>query len=126
MFAQEPGFTELDKEFLSSLDIRVLESKIGDGGMGAAGDELGKGTFLFEPFVDMNVGMLESMLREDVGLYMGSSVSGILSRREVSEVGVLARKFCEGREMRKFPVFEVEPNVLEGVAIWWREEEEDE
>lgn len=125
MYAQEPTFTDLDREFFSTLGITVLPSQFGDKGLGLAGKELGKGTFLFEPFVDMNEGMLRSMLEEDVGLYIGSSIQGILGRRGGSELGELAKRFGEGREMRKFPGFEVEPNVLEGMGIWWREEGED-
>ncbi|CZT14165.1 uncharacterized protein RCC_00138 [Ramularia collo-cygni] len=125
LYAQEPAFTELDGKFLATLGISVLESQVGIVGMGAAGSELGGETFLFEPFVDMDSGMLEAMLKGGVGLYMGSSIGGILERREGSEVGRLSKEFCRGREMLKFPMFEIEPNVLDGMRIYWREESDE-
>lgn len=127
MYAQEPAFTELDKEFLASLQIQMLDVSLGDGnaGLGPAKDVLGSETFLFEPFIDMNAVMLSEMLQAGVGLYVGSSIRGILQRRSGSEVVRLAKEFHDGHEMLKFPSFEDDPNVLDGIAIYWKEEKDE-
>lgn len=125
LYAQEPAFTELDREFLEGLGVRVLDMKPGDIGLGAAKGHLGPGTFLFEPFIDMNAVMLSEMLQAGVGLYVGSSIRGILGRQGVSEVKRLAAEFHERHEMSRFPTFEVDPNVLDGIGIYWEEERDE-
>lgn len=126
--AQEPCFTDLDRGFLSSLGIEALDVEQGAGsaGLGAARQHFGEGTFVFEPFVDMNALMLREMLEAEVGLYIGSSIGGILERRGVSELGKLATTFSEGKEMLKFPLFEVDPNVMNGIGIYWKQEGDEE
>jgi hypothetical protein len=125
LYAQEPAFTELDREFLEDLGVRTLDVKPGDFGLGAAKGHLGPGTFLFEPFIDMNAAMLSELLQASVGLYVGSSIRGILGRQGVSEVKNLAAQFHERHEMMKFPTFEVDPNVLDGIGIYWEEERDE-
>lgn len=122
MYAQEPAFTPLDQEFLDSLGVKTLDVIPGDKGLGATSQHLGENTFVFEPFIDMNAGMLEDLLGEGVGLYIGSSIRGILERRGQSQVQTLAKEFHDGHQMLKFPAFEIDPNVMDGMGIYWKEE----
>jgi hypothetical protein len=123
MYAQEPGYTDLDKEFLQEMEVKVLE--VADGGLGGV---LREGTLVFEPFMDMSEAILRDLVRAEVGLYVGSSIKGIAGRVQGRDgvLGKLAREFCERREVLGFPRFEVEPNVMEGMGIYWKEEKDEE
>ncbi|KJX93123.1 hypothetical protein TI39_contig4392g00003 [Zymoseptoria brevis] len=127
VFAQEPSFTELDVEFLDILGVKVLETRLGDGtmGLGLAKEQLGEGTLVYEPFIDMNAVMLEELMSAGVGLYVGSSIGGILGRRGESEASRLVDKFRAGREMLRFPRFDIDPNVFDGIQVYWTEEKDD-
>ncbi|SMR49098.1 unnamed protein product [Zymoseptoria tritici ST99CH_1E4] len=127
VFAQEPGFTELDGEFLNILGVKVLETRLGDGtaGLGPAKEQLGGETLVFEPFIDMNAVMLEELVSAGVGLYVGSSIGGILGRRGDSEASRLVEKFRAGRQMLRFPTFDIDPNVIDGIQVYWTEEKDD-
>lgn len=123
--AQEPAYTDLDRVFLQTLHIEALEVDFEKGsGLGQAGKHLGKEAFVFEPFLDMDAVMMKEIVEADVALYVGSSIRGLMSR--TNEVGALAKKFSESHRMYNFPEFEVDPNVLGGMGIYWKEEQEDE
>ncbi|EME83856.1 uncharacterized protein MYCFIDRAFT_207085 [Pseudocercospora fijiensis CIRAD86] len=138
MYAQEPAFTELDEKFLGTLDVKVLGMTTGDAALGPAKEILEPEALLFEPFVDMNAGMVQELLQTDVALYIGSSMKGLIERgaraeataasRKILasdiEAGILAKRFCDGRGVYRFPNFEVDPNIFDGMGIYWKEEKD--
>ncbi|PPJ55861.1 hypothetical protein CBER1_07429 [Cercospora berteroae] len=121
--ASDPAYTELDAEFFKTLGIEDVDFDRNAKGLGKVREYLGEGTLLFEPFVDMNVDMMRDLAEKDAGIYVGSSVGGLQKRG--GELGELAKKFGSDRTMRKFPVFEVDPNVFDGIEIYWKEESDD-
>lgn len=144
LYAQEPAYTELDKEFLKALAVNTLDAfaaSEGKGGkraaLGPANDALGQDAFLFEPFMDMNPSMVLEILEKDVGLYIGSSMRGLVEKgtrasataysrqtlqsKHVVEAGQTAKTFCEARGYYCFPKFEVDPNIFDGMGIYWKE-----
>lgn len=147
IFAQDPAFTKLDQEFLQISGVTVLPTATtaapnqAEPGLGPARDVLRDTTFLFEPFVDMNAAMVNDMLVQGVGLYIGSSIKGLIEKgaraaaskdtqtRQQGDVeaGHLAKRFFESREMYTFPSFESDPNVFDGLGVYWvPEKDEDE
>ncbi|TKA25307.1 hypothetical protein B0A50_06211 [Salinomyces thailandicus] len=146
-YAQEPQFTSVDKEYLRRTDVIVLEQDSATGsppGLGPASQHLGLGTFVFEPFMDLDDKAMREMFSADLSLYIGSSVRrwmGRASRNGSTNVSVQqsselehavdfqphpAAAFVRARASYHFPVFEEEPNIFEGLAIYWKEPEDDE
>ncbi|EME45703.1 hypothetical protein DOTSEDRAFT_171280 [Dothistroma septosporum NZE10] len=124
MVAQDPAYTAMDRLFLQSLGIEVLDVNLDkQNGLGAAREYMGNETFVFEPFLDMDAVMMRQVLDADLALYVGSSIRGLMGR--TNEVGELAMKYHEVHRMYNFPEFEVDPNVLGGMGIHWREEQEE-
>lgn len=140
LYAQEPAFTELDEKFLKTLHVEVLAMTTDNHGnaLGPAKEMLGPEVLLFEPFVDMGAGMVQELLEQDVALYIGSSIKGLVekgkradatteSRKRLAkdiEAGSLASKFCEGRGVYMFPTFDVDSNIFDGMSIYWKEEKD--
>ena len=123
IWACDPAYTELDVEFLKTVGVEVHQHEEGEVGFGKLAQYLEGGrTFLFEPFVDMNDKMVRDMVASDVALYIGSSIGGVKERR--GEAGDLAMEFTKDRNMKKFPSFEVDPNIFEGMGIYWKEKED--
>ncbi|CAK1365187.1 hypothetical protein CB0940_08799 [Cercospora beticola] len=123
VWVSDPAYTELDREYFKTLGIKVVDVDRNAKGLGEVREYLGEGTLLFEPFVDMNADMMRDLVERDVGIYVGSSAGGLQKRG--GELGELAKKFGSNRTMRRFPVFEVDPNVFDGMELYWKEESED-
>ncbi|KAF7188915.1 hypothetical protein HII31_09838 [Pseudocercospora fuligena] len=140
LYAQEPTFTDLDEKFLKTLSVEVLGMTTDNAGnaLGPAKEMLGSEALLFEPFVDMNAEMVQELLEKDAALYIGSSMKGLVekgkradataeSRKRLAkdiEAGLLATRFCEGKGVYRFPSFDVDPNIFDGMSIYWKEERE--
>ncbi|KXT17527.1 hypothetical protein AC579_3224 [Pseudocercospora musae] len=140
LYAQEPTFTDLDEQFLKTLNVEVLgmTTDNAENVLGPAKEILGPEAMLFEPFVDMNAGMVQELFEQDVALYIGSSMKGLAekaaradatgeSRKTLSnviEAGLLAKRFCDGRRLYRFPTFDVDPNIFDGMSIYWKEEKD--
>lgn len=125
LYAQEPAFTTLDVSFLNALDITVLSTGIEN--------HIGNLSFVFAPFVDWFI-LLPLFLKEkDPELYLGNeildnyaAVANTQDKRKVlSECNELGRRFRSGRERRKMPEFEIHPHALNGLMVYWREEEDE-
>lgn len=123
IWASDPAYTELDIAFLLTKGVEVVPVGKTDVGFGAMRQHLREGTLLYEPFVDMNAHMVKDMVDTEVALYIGSSIRGLKERQ--SDVGELAKTFCIGKSVRRFPVFDVDPNIFDGMAIYWKEESHD-
>jgi len=122
-------------------------------GLGAATQYLNPSTFIFEPFMDLGVDSMRDLFSADVRLYIGSSMRRWTddSRRsdeevrrglrqtfkvrdeEISEQNIesirtqssQAVKFVQSRRSYRFPRFEDDPNVFEGLAIFWKEPQDE-
>lgn len=125
IYAQEPAFTPLDISFLSRLGITTLASSIES--------HIKPNSFVFAPFVDWNLLLPVFLKGRDPELYIGNEILGSYGtyantkeKRDVlEECNGLGRKFAEGRERRKVPAFEEHGNALEGLMIYWKEDEDD-
>ena len=152
-YAQEPEYTPVDKEFLASMGLITLPCHKGldDLGLGAAATYLNASTFVFEPYMDLSVDSMRELFGSGVRLYIGSSLqrwaddspkadsndkaetpgsddsSGEESRaimRIRTELRQLEQSIRSKRSY-KFPRFEEDPNVFEGLRIFWEESEDD-
>ena len=43
-----------------------------------------------------------------------------------TQAGQLAKRFAQDRGMYKFPTFEADPNIMDGMEIFWKEESDEE
>lgn len=130
MLGQEPMWVEVDGHFLKTLRLKTLAVEVptegsseANTGLGPAAEHLGPSTFVYEPFMDMNEAMAREIVDADVALYVGSSMRGLLSKW--GAVGELAKQFDEQHLKYQFPRFEDDPNVMEGMGIYWKEEADD-
>lgn len=78
ILAQEPRFTNLDREFLESLSVRVLEiGPQGSQDLGPAIMHITVDTFVFEPFLERKINILRQLYAAHPRLYIGSSMHGL-------------------------------------------------
>ncbi|KAK0361144.1 hypothetical protein LTR94_024497 [Friedmanniomyces endolithicus] len=152
LFAQEPNYTALDKQFLQSLDVRVLDADHNSEyavGLGEAKQHSLASSFVFEAFMDLGVEAVGDLLGGDPVLYIGSSVerwrekpqrSGVASSARRSTAGIatdggrnddddgeggVARSvagFTGTRKSYRMPRFEEDPNIFDGLLIYWKED----
>lgn len=132
LFAQDPGFTLLDVEFLSRFNIVVVECP-------RAADHITPGTFLFTPWMPVTPLLASALAGRDPMLYVGHDLYrlaehefpegarfGYHRAKDVGEAGVeiakspaalrrVARVFLTNRSGRRFGA-DV-PKCDEGMAI---------
>ncbi|KAJ4355374.1 uncharacterized protein N0V89_003390 [Didymosphaeria variabile] len=125
LYAQEPAFTPIDISFLSRLKITATSSGIES--------RITSRSFIYAPFVDWYI-LLPLFLKEkDPELYIGNEILGSYGtyantkeKKDVlEECNGLGKKFAKGRERRRVPDFEEHGNALEGLMIYWKEEEDE-
>lgn len=147
ILAQEPNYTPLDHRFLDSLGVQILDSDDNaeyPRGIGEAKQHLGPGTFIFEPFMDLGSDGIADMCAGDPALYIGNPIENWVEKywrgKDRSwgagsaapspsdpayegwmEDGCPIALFVEARRGYRFPRFEEDPNVLEGLRIYWKE-----
>lgn len=136
MFAQDPIYTSLDKEFLSRLHVELLDTSSGEGprkkDFGPAQDHLGPQTMLFEFFMDANLEKVRAIFEAGLDFYLGSSWqtwtsnyrTGIpICDRHVDNI----EEHVKRRRGLHFPYFEEDPLVFEGLMFHLKEaDDEDE
>lgn len=120
VYAQEPNYSAVDREFCASLGVTVLDAATGDLGLGQATALLGPQTLLFEFFMDMGRQGLEELMASNNGVYIGSSVL----RHAKTDKGLVER-FQRGCASRWFPEFEEDGNVFRGLMCYWKQDGED-
>ncbi|KAF2725243.1 hypothetical protein K431DRAFT_281192 [Polychaeton citri CBS 116435] len=98
VYAQEPIYTEVDKEFLGSLAVDCVDPP-------QAEREVGKSMFVFAPFVESK----------------GPTTSAIEAAGPCLYVGLNLRAQDEHRYgSYRLPEFEEDPNVFEGLVVRWQ------
>jgi hypothetical protein len=125
LHAQEPAFTPLDVEFLATLSITSIEANIETG--------ITQTSFVFAPFVDWYILLPVFLKHKDPKLYIGNEVLSNYAvyanteekRKMLDESNGVGAAFAKGRERRRVPGFEEHAQALEGLMVYWREEEED-
>lgn len=148
-YAQEPEYTPVDEDFLASMGFNTLRchEELNHPGLGDAANYLDASAFVFEPFMQLSVKPMHELLESGVQLYIGSSMqrwanntpkpdseskaktraSGILERKESSAM-IQARRDLKQLEQSirlqrsyKFPRYEEDPNIFEGLGISWKD-----
>ncbi|KAK1070075.1 hypothetical protein LTR74_004472 [Friedmanniomyces endolithicus] len=152
LLAQEPKYTALDEQFLQGLDVRVLEAELNAddvAGLGETKQHVRASSFVFEAFMDLGVEAVGDLFGGDPALYIGSSVerwretpqrSGVASttRRSAAEIVTDGRRnddeegeggvtrsvagFMGSRRSYRMPRFEEDPNIFDGLLIYWKED----
>ncbi|KAF1970714.1 hypothetical protein BU23DRAFT_473430 [Bimuria novae-zelandiae CBS 107.79] len=125
LYAQEPAFTSLDTSFLSRLNITAIPSSIES--------HISPNSFVYAPFVDWDILLPLFLKGKDPELYIGNEILGsygmyanTADKKDVlGECNELGKKFAEGRERRRVPQFEEHGNALEGLMIYWRDDEDE-
>ncbi|KAK4900998.1 hypothetical protein LTR27_002181 [Elasticomyces elasticus] len=144
IYAQEPNYTPLDREFLASLKVQVLDAAVetaSKDGLGEAEQHIKPSAFVFEAFMDLGSRSVQLLSQGDPALYVGSSVERWLStqgsgaRTKANSVQGLQSKqdlptgaqptpaslgFVATRGIYRMPKFEEDPNVFEGLHIYWK------
>ncbi|KAF2252051.1 hypothetical protein BU26DRAFT_561828 [Trematosphaeria pertusa] len=124
LYAQEPAFTPLDISFLRALNIAVLSADIQT--------HITKSSFVFAPFVDWYILLPLFLKGKDPELYIGNEVLddyGVFAKtsekeRVLEESNETGNIFQRGREWRRVPEFEPHGQALEGLMVYWKEDDE--
>lgn len=152
LFAQDPFYTDLDMEFLCSLNVHVLEADFNEyvtaNSLQLANEHVGPESVVFEFFTDAGPVFLRELTLSNSRLYICSSLRGRMSPDNVvesdpdkpnldvsskrtlngeEEVRVV-KKFYETHEWMHFPEFEEDRHIFLGLAFHWKalaEEEDD-
>jgi hypothetical protein len=117
LHAQEPAFTSVDVEFLATSSINSVEANIET--------HITRTSFVFAPFVDwyilLPVFLKHNEVLSDYAVYANSEEK----RKVLGESNGVGAAFAKGRERRRVPGFEEHAQALEGLMVYWKEEEED-
>ncbi|TKA79737.1 hypothetical protein B0A55_04368 [Friedmanniomyces simplex] len=150
VFAQEPNYTLLDKQFLEALNVQVLEATHNTDystGLGEAKQFVVPSAFVFEPFMKISLENVQDLFGADPALYIGSSVERSLRLlqddidakaardaaygRTVVDIdrkklgSCSAAELMGGRRSYRMPRFEEDPNIFEGLLIYWKQPHEE-
>jgi hypothetical protein len=125
LYAQEPVFTTLDTAFLSTLSITVLSTSIES--------RITPTSFVFAPFVDWYILLPILLQGRDPELYIGNEILAdykvYANTKEkemvLGESNAIGANFIRERERRRVPDFEEHGSALEGLMVYWREDEDE-
>jgi hypothetical protein len=124
-YAQDPAFTPLDIDFLSLLNIQVLDSNLES--------KVTNESFVYSPFVDWFL-LLPSFLKDkSPGLYVGNEILDNYSpyaqttekQEKLEECNEIGRSWLQGRGTVKLDEFEMHANALNGMVVYWKETEKE-
>ncbi|KAK3722959.1 hypothetical protein LTR37_002104 [Vermiconidia calcicola] len=144
LFAQEPMYTPVDVEFLSGMGIKVSTLR-------AVRYNMESESMMFELFMDMNLDAALNMVTIGPKLFIGAALTSRLAQfskhltdaeiREYLQIPAematppQSDKLCRvasrlkddfevQRLFYKFPRFDEDPKVFEGLNIYWKEPRE--
>ena len=124
LYAQEPAFTSLDHEFLSLLSLNVCIDDIAT--------HITPRSFVFSPFVDWYMLLPIFLKGKDPVLYVGNEIlddygafaQSDEKRAKLEGCNELGKRWLERRDMVKLAEFEMHPHALNGMVVYWIEQEE--
>ena len=124
LHAQEPAFADLDHKFLSLLSIHVCAEDIAT--------YITPRSFVFSPFVDWYILLPIFLKGKDPVLYVGNEIlddyeafaQSEEKREKLGECNELGREWLEKRDMVRLVEFEMHPHALNGMVVYWVEEED--
>ena len=129
--ARELVYTPLDVEFLSSLHVNTGTTTNNDTskeGLPDAADCDEKNVFVFEPFMDKSLAAVQELMAPNATLFIGPGLpinpTHVTSMGELNERRALYHGFEAEYSFYRFPRFEEDPNVFEGLRICWKDESE--
>ena len=133
VLAQDPMYTIVDVDFLSTLKVQVIGPHSSDSkplpcDLQEVKPHLGQTTFVYEPYMNTSLDDMELLCSGDVGLYIGSSWRKETFMTDASGVRVfhtrlstLVRSFHADRRAQQFPLFSAFPGAFDGLVIYWKE-----
>jgi len=120
LLAQDPAYLQIDKDFLHSKGVTVLDLDANDhGSLEAAKPHIGPTTMVFEPFMGLDGMAFKDAFEVETAVYIGTSWSRLCADRN-DEIKDFAERFYREHENRWFPRFEEDTNVFEGLWVHWR------
>jgi hypothetical protein len=142
LVAQEPNYTPLDVDFLADLDVQILaagKASCSNGGLGEAEDHIHPSSFVFEAFLDLDANTVQRLLAGEPRLYIGSSLARLSAKPLSATTGQFRRVqaalkeqqprpqevFARSRASYRLPRFDEDPNVFEGLSIYWQNPSEE-
>lgn len=126
LYAQDPAFTHLDKDFLQHLDVEVTDHDIEK--------HISATSFVFSPFVDWFL-LLPAFLKDKKpSLYVGNEIlddytafAGSEEKREkLTECNELGRAFLKDTDCVRLKDFDKHANALNGMVVYIRRREDQE
>lgn len=125
LYAQEPAFTSLDRDFLALLSIQVCTDDIPT--------HIAPRTFVFSPFVDWYLLLPLFLKGKNPVLYVGNEILNDYGayaqsddkKAKLEECNDLGGKWIEKRDVAKMGDFELHPHALNGMVVYWLTETEE-
>lgn len=119
MFAQDPAFTDLDKDFLKTLDVEVTTN---------LEEQVTNDSFVFSPFVDWYLLLPVFVKDKKPELYIGNEILDDYTtyaqtedkKKRLEECNKLGRSFLTGVDTVKLLDFDLHPHALNGMLIYPR------
>jgi hypothetical protein len=127
MYAQETSFGDLDRPFLASKGFTVLEHSSRHEACGPAVEHFGQYTFVCELFLDHTLDTIRSITGMHNPLFISTARPRLDLERPFNDIKTesasvkprttLKEAFDQEYQMYDFPMFEEDPNVLNGLMV---------
>ena len=129
MTAKELVYAPLDLDFLAHMNVTGSNSTTNDHAVGNRDPGTSKsmpGSFVFDAFMDKTLPSVRQLFNSNPSLLVGTSSpvvgAGKTSEDEINEMRSLYQTFDTRYSNYRFPRFEEDPNVFEGLRICWANE----
>lgn len=124
LYAQEPAFTSLDRDFLSLMSVDACVDDIAT--------HITPRSFVFSPFVDWYLLLPLFLKDKDPLLYVGNEIlddygayaQSEEKREKLKECNNLGQRWLAKRDVVKLRDFEMHPHALNGMVVYWTNTEE--
>jgi hypothetical protein len=120
LYAQDPAFTSLDKDFLQLLHITTLETGVEK--------NITPETFVFSPFVDWYILLPTFLASKDPILYVGNDILDDYTafaqtddkKEKLEHCNALGKTFLHSRHSTNVAAFEHHAHALNGMVIYFK------